>query len=244
MKKHIKLTYFALYFLFLITVFLLFAIVSNTSGGNTDSYVAIFVLMLIGTALFALAMTNYAASKVLERSITAAESNTQKNNAIPEEKKSNNVSIINIPDIIPSSATDIEHFGEQLLKNMANEFNIVQALFYSKVTNADNFHCYAQYAYFSETKPAEFTTGETLPGQAIKNKKIVSINNIPDNYMTIVSGLGQGAPNSLVFVPLIQNNEIAGLIEYATFSKLSDENRNALEELSAHVAGIIINLNK
>ncbi|MDP4209420.1 MAG: GAF domain-containing protein [Bacteroidota bacterium] len=244
MKKHIKLTYFALYFLFLITVFLLFAAVINTTAGNTSSYVEIFILILIGTALFALAMSNYATSTVLERSITAAESNTQKNSSIIEEKKDNNASAINIPDIIPSSATDIEHFGEQLLKNMANEFNIVQALFYSKGATSDIFHCYAQYAYFSETKPAEFTTGETLPGQAVKNKNIVSINNIPDNYMTIASGLGQGAPKSLVFVPLIHNSDIVGLIEYATFGKLSDENRNALEELSAHVAGIIINLNK
>jgi methyl-accepting chemotaxis protein len=122
---------------------------------------------------------------------------------------------------------------------MATDFRIVQGLLYIKNPHEDLFHCYAQYAYFSENKPVEFTTGETLPGQAVKNKAIVSLNNIPDQYMTIASGLGKSNPKHLVFVPLKNQEEVVGLIEYATFEPLTERQFKALEDISKKVADTI-----
>jgi transcriptional regulator with GAF, ATPase, and Fis domain len=151
---------------------------------------------------------------------------------------------IDIQKLLPAKPTEMNRFAEEVLHNMADEFNIMQALFYIKSPAKDSFSCNAQYAYFSETKPKNFKTGETLPGQAVKNKTIVVLNNIPDNYMTIVSGLGKSKPRQLVFVPLKNQDEVVGLIEYATFEPITEKHQKALDEISKKVADTIVKLLK
>ena len=147
-------------------------------------------------------------------------------------------------NLVPAKHTSLEQFTEDVLRNFANELNIIQALFYVKSLNADSFQCSAQYAYFSEDKPAEFKIGETLSGQAVKNKTVVALNSVPDDYMTIVSGLGKGKPKSLVFVPITNADESIGLIEYATFESFTDRHQKALEKVSKKVADTIVKLQK
>ena len=70
------------------------------------------------------------------------------------------------------------------------------------------------------------------------------LNNIPDNYMTIVSGLGKSKPRQLVFVPLKNQDEVVGLIEYATFEPITEKHQKALDEISKKVADTIVKLLK
>jgi transcriptional regulator with GAF, ATPase, and Fis domain len=157
-----------------------------------------------------------------------------------EENLVETEALIDIQKLLPSRTLGIEKFAEEMLQNMANPFSMVQGLFYVKNPNEDLFHCYAQYAYFSEDKPVEFRTGETLPGQAVKNKTVVSLSNIPDQYMTIASGLGKSNPKQLVFVPLKSQDDVVGLIEYASFEPLSEKQFKALEGISKKVADVIV----
>jgi hypothetical protein len=57
--------------------------------------------------------------------------------------------------------------------------------------------------------------------------------------MTIASGLGKSNPKHLIFVPLINQEEVIGLIEYAAFESLTEKQLKALEGISKKVADTI-----
>jgi len=59
-----------------------------------------------------------------------------------------------------------------------------------------------------------------------------------------VSGLGKSKPRQLVFVPLKNQDEVVGLIEYATFEPITEKHQKALDEISKKVADTIVKLLK
>jgi glutamate formiminotransferase len=115
---------------------------------------------------------------------------------------------------------------------------------YIKNKESELYEPIAQYAYFSENKPLEFRLGETLPGQAVKNRTVVTLSDIPENYMTIASGLGKSSTKYLVMVPLISKDEVVGLIEYATFIPVKDDTSKTLVSIAEMVADTIVKLLK
>lgn len=241
MRHFTKLLYSGIYILFLLAVFLQFAAIQNASGKSWLAYLSIFLILLFGSALFALtvlkpeteSMDNSSVDKLSGKEIAEDQIETKEDKATDAEDQ------IDIQKLLPSRSLAIEKFTEEVLQNMADPFHMVQGLLYVKNPNEDLFHCYAQYAYFSENKPVEFRTGEALPGQAVKNKMIVALDNVPDQYMTVASGLGKSHPKQLVLVPLKNTDEVIGLIEFATFAPLSEKQYKALEGISKKVADVI-----
>jgi len=239
MKDNAKLVNSGIYILFLLTVFILFAAIKNTSG-TILTYTSIFMILFLGSLFYYFSIRKPdVEADVLKTIQVTEEIKNEISDKVEESKVIEEESQIDFQKLLPSKTLGIEKYSEELLQNMAQSFTMVQGLFYIKNPNEDLFHCYAQYAYFSEEKPIEFRVGETLPGQAVKNKTIVSLGNIPDQYMTIASGLGKSNPRQLVFVPIKSLEEVVGLIEYATFEPLSDKQYKALEGISKKVADAI-----
>ena len=59
--------------------------------------------------------------------------------------------------------------------------------------------------------------GEGLVGQAYLEKEMVYLTALPENYITITSGLGEAPPRSLILIPLVMNDEVVAIIEMASF---------------------------
>jgi len=134
--------------------------------------------------------------------------------------------------IIPANNEDIVKFGELILQNCAHRFQIVQGLLYLKNPADGVFSFKSGYAFYTETEPVTYHEGETLAGQVAKNKTVLNLNSIPDNYISILSGLGNGVPNCLLIIPIISpSNETIGIIELASFKPFSNE----VEELFAYI---------
>lgn len=154
--------------------------------------------------------------------------------------------------IVPSDEThegilmlnrkDINQYCESILQNLARNLNIVQGVFYIKKRNEENFEAAAHYAYYSDETPPSFRVGETLPGQAVKDNRIVAIQNIPENYISVVSGLGNSKPRNLIMVPVYANKEPVGLIEFAVFTSLDTDIESALKEISVIIGKNILKL--
>ena len=243
MRHFTKLLYSIVFILFLCSVFILFAAIQNALAKSILPYLSIFTALITGSLLYSLAMQKQERSTLLPdtQNQTADDKILETSPAqSSEETASEEETQIDTQKLLPSRTLGIEKYMEELLQNMANPFNIVQGLVYLKNPNEDLFQCFAQYAYFSENKPVEFRTGESLSGQAVKNKVIVTLSDIPDKYMTIASGLGKSNPKHLIFIPLKSQDEVVGLIEYATFGPLTDKQYKALESISKKVADTII----
>lgn len=143
--------------------------------------------------------------------------------------------------IIPNIPTDdIVKYGEELLANIAKTVEIVQGQLYLKNLQTDVFSFKSGYAFFSETTPPEYREGETLAGQVAKNQKLLNIDNIPEGYITILSGLGKGSPKHLIIAPIITTeNKTIGIIELASFKPFTSEHEELFSQLGRKLGEIL-----
>ncbi|NVO08854.1 MAG: GAF domain-containing protein [Bacteroidales bacterium] len=228
-----------LLFVFILLVFKIFHNALLSSGINSTSGWGIFLMMLIagiGIIFYILILNANNRSKNLQREVESLVFSIEETK-IQKEIKKETVAIEKIDAekeikaIIPTNNEDLVKFGEIFLQNCARRFQAVQGLFYLKNPEDGVFSFKSGYAFYSESEPVIYTEGETLAGQVAKNKTVLNLSKVPDNYITILSGLGDGSPNYLLIVPIISNSETIGIIELASFKSFSSE----VEEFFAYL---------
>lgn len=128
---------------------------------------------------------------------------------------------------------------ENLFSLLAKEFEIGQAVAFTRVHLSGRFETTASYAFFKDDLPDGFETGEGIPGQVAKTGVFVNISEIPDNYVKIVSGLGQATPRQILIFPVISGNETIAVIEMAFLKKLETNDiymiKNVIDSVSDHI---------
>ena len=69
------------------------------------------------------------------------------------------------------------------------------------------------YALPYDEGTTKFKIGEGLVGRVASDKSMLYIDKLPENYMTIFSGLGSSSPSFLVLVPMIEGTKVKGVLE-------------------------------
>ena len=81
--------------------------------------------------------------------------------------------------------------------------------------------------------------GIGLVGQCAYEKAPIYLNEIPDNYMEITSGLGEANPKYVLLMPAIMNDTVYAVIELASFTKIEDYKVNFLTKISDALSSTI-----
>ncbi len=81
--------------------------------------------------------------------------------------------------------------------------------------------------------------GVGLIGRAVQESETIYITDIPDNYITISSGLGDDNPKSIVIVPLVVNDNVYGVIEMASFRKFEKYQIEFVEKIGENIASTL-----
>ncbi len=91
-----------------------------------------------------------------------------------------------------------------------------------------------------DDRPTRIPVGRSLVGQAARNRRTVTVEELPEGYVTISSGLGQVSPTALVVLPIVVEEQVLGVIELASVSRFRQIHQDFLAQLMPTIG---VNLN-
>lgn len=161
------------------------------------------------------------------------EEQTQKEEKEKQEKASSE----QLENLLPKGAfKKVDNFCLKLIENIANSTEALQGIVYLNDKETGDFKPKATFAIDKEIVLKDFKLGEGLTGQAAENKDIIEIDEVPENYTAIESGLGKAKTTSLVFVPIVHKEETLALIELGYYKKINEDTLALLKNVSSGVA--------
>lgn len=150
--------------------------------------------------------------------------------------------IAKFAEILRKDNDDLKKLGYNIISSLIEYLGANQGGFFLiKEEDAEkHIELVAAYAFNKQKyiqKKIEWGTG--LLGNTIIEGKTQYLKNIPDNYISITSGLGDSNPRCLLIVPLISNNITYGAIELASFSEFKQHQIDFVNRLSESIASTI-----
>ncbi|MFN0048059.1 MAG: HAMP domain-containing protein, partial [Cytophagales bacterium] len=146
-------------------------------------------------------------------------------------------------EVIRDNNDDIAVLGDRILVEIVKYLNVNQGSIF--VVNEDNpddiyLETLACYAYNKKKYlNTRIDIGEGLVGQIYLENEAMMLLEVPQNYVSIRSGLGEAAPSCLVLVPLKSNEETLGVLELAGFKPLEEYQLTFLKSLADNIASTL-----
>jgi HAMP domain-containing protein/signal transduction histidine kinase/CheY-like chemotaxis protein len=99
----------------------------------------------------------------------------------------------------------------------------------------------AGYGYLRRPEvPDSFGMGQSLVGQAALERTTIRIDDAPEDYIRVSSGLGSAVPASILIMPILFEDQVLGVIELAWLRPPSEIHRTFLEQLM-ETLGVVLN---
>lgn len=140
---------------------------------------------------------------------------------------------------------NLDALSYEVLVKLIKYINIIQGALYLYDEPTKRLHNLSTYAYDRRKYlNQEFALGEGLIGQCAYEREFIYRTEIPENYATITSGiLGNQKPQSILLMPLITDERLEGVLEFASIEKSIPElTIRFLNEVGEIIARTIFNL--
>ncbi len=143
-----------------------------------------------------------------------------------------------------SRHVSVTSLSEQFLKKIVTAIDANLGAFYVQddTGKASVFKKVAAYADI-ESGRQTFTAGEGIIGQTVRDKKIVVLNNIPEDFRFISTGLGDVKPESVLIAPILVKDDVVAVLEIASVKEFTALDQklveNVLETLGIGIMNIL-----
>ncbi|MFL5807727.1 MAG: response regulator, partial [Roseiflexaceae bacterium] len=138
---------------------------------------------------------------------------------------------------------ELETVSKLILSELAPLVFAQAGLFYVMDLDSDQpaLKLLSSYAFRERKQLANrFRIGEGLVGQCALEKERILLTEVPGNYITISSGLGEAAPLNIVVLPVLFEGQVKAVIELASFHRFSEIHLTFLDQLTESIA-IVLN---
>ncbi|MBW3544546.1 MAG: GAF domain-containing protein [Bacteroidetes bacterium] len=148
-----------------------------------------------------------------------------------------------ISDILRNNVNNLEELGDQVLKEIVSYLQLNQGGLFlveeekdQKVLSLKACYAYNRKKYHQRS----FEIGEGLIGQAYLEKDTIYMTDVPNGYTTITSGLGEVTASSILILPLVNNEEIVGILEIASLKVIPENHIDFLQKASQSIASTLL----
>ncbi|MBX3102860.1 MAG: PAS domain S-box protein, partial [Bacteroidetes bacterium] len=170
--------------------------------------------------------------------------------SVAEEDKKRNWTVVGLAKFseIFRLSQDVESLAERIILSLSKYINANQgAFFVLEDTDPDEAHhvlnMVSSYAYTAGSGvKRQFRLGEGFVGQAAVEKEVIYISDIPVDYITLTSGLGEALPRCLLIAPLMYNDQVHGVVEFASFANFQPFEIEFVKKLSESIGVALGNL--
>jgi len=138
---------------------------------------------------------------------------------------------------------DLNTVARLILSELAPVVSAQHALFYVLSSPVESARLTLVASYGSKGQSAlggQLELGEGLVGQCAIEKSKILLANVPQDYVTIFSGLGASPPQNIFVLPIIFEGQVKGVLELASFERFSPTHEQFLDQLTESI-GIVIN---
>ncbi len=138
---------------------------------------------------------------------------------------------------------DLETVTSLILSELAPLVSAHHGVFYMMdASSADSrLHKIASYGYSSSRElPTAFLPGEGLVGQCALEKNRIWLTDVPADYIRVSSGLGSAAPNNIVILPILFEQQVKAVVEIASLDRFTDTHLSFLDQLMESI-GVVLN---
>lgn len=129
---------------------------------------------------------------------------------------------------------DVTELAQTFLNKLAALLNATHGVFYIKsgIGEPNKLLKVGTYAESGEVSAkSTIWIGEGLVGQAAREQKVISVSDIPPDYVQITSGFGNAAPRSLLIFPVTFEGKVEAVIELASLKPFTPLQLELLEQI-------------
>jgi len=134
------------------------------------------------------------------------------------------------------SAEDFPAFATVLLSRISETLNLLYGAFYLADESHTRFARVGAFAADVSAEPREFALGESLVGQAAAERRSLRIISGADKPLQVNTGAGTITPASILFVPVMNQDDVLAVVELAPSAPVSERQQALLDALFPTVA--------
>ncbi|MEY2527529.1 MAG: hypothetical protein QOE73_2300 [Verrucomicrobiota bacterium] len=138
---------------------------------------------------------------------------------------------------------DLLAVGRMILSELAPVVSAQQGVFYIMDGAAEEpeLTLLASYAHRERHGVnSSFKLGESLVGQAALEKERIFLTNVPDDYVSVSSGLGESRPMNIVVLPILFEGQVKAVMELSSIERFNSTHQAFLDQLTESI-GIVLN---
>ena len=133
---------------------------------------------------------------------------------------------------------DLQTLAAKVISEVATYLEVqVGAIYVAQEGIGVSLALMGSYAYAKRKNLSnEFKPGEGLVGQAALEKKQILIQNVPEDYIKVTSGLGARTPRFICVSPFLYEDRVKGVIEVGSLSEMDDQQMEYLNQVMPALA--------
>ena len=205
------------------------------------------VLNKIGDANFNIDFSKKSPDDVMGDSIETMRSKLH--DFFEEDKKRSHISnwsnkgLATFAEILRNNTDDLIDLCDKMLSNLVKYMEANQGGIFLLETDSEigeHLALVSTYAWRRKKHlEKRFPIGEGIIGQAVLEKGTVYMTDVPNDFVTLTSGLGDSNPGSILIVPIKVNEVIFGVIELASFKEYEDHEIIMVEKIAESMGSSI-----